>query len=291
MKGKRNTFDKKIYAGWLAAPGLLIYILIFVIPTFASFYFSMTRWNLKTAEFTGLTNFITFFTMSNTRAALINTAVYAFFTCLVKVVLGLLLAQYLCGRVRSRGYLKTMYFLPTLLGNVAVAIAFESILSQGGLLNQFLANFGVEPVKWITGSKYAMLSCILVDIWKGIGTALVIYVAGISAIPTTYFEAAAIDGSTPTQSFFKITLPLMVPTINTVLTLSLIGGLRTYELVYAMTGGGPGYSTELLGSVIYKLFSRGSYGLATAGYVIMFVIVAVIVFPINSFVAKREADL
>lgn len=136
-----------------------------------------------------------------------------------------------------------------------------------------------------------MLSCILVDIWKGIGTALVIYVAGISAIPTTYFEAAAIDGSTPTQSFFKITLPLMVPTINTVLTLSLIGGLRTYELVYAMTGGGPGYSTELLGSVIYKLFSRGSYGLATAGYVIMFVIVAVIVFPINSFVAKREADL
>ncbi len=287
----KNAFHKKIYPGYLAAPGLAIYIVIFVIPTFASFYFSLTRWNLRTADFIGLENFVTFFTMSNTKSALINTSIYAAVTCSVKVVAGLLLAQYLCGQVRSREYIKTMYFLPTLLGNVAVAIAFESILSPGGVLNQALIRLGAEPVRWLTDSKYALFSCMMVDIWKGLGTALIIYIAGISAIPQDYFEAAAIDGATTFQSFRKITLPLIIPTMNTVLTISLIGGLRSYELVFAMTEGGPGFSTELLGSVIYKLFSRGNYGLATAGYVIMFVIVAFIVFPINSFVAKREAEL
>ena len=103
--------------------------------------------------------------------------------------------------------------------------------------------------------------------------------------------AAAIDGANSFTSFFKITIPLLVPTINSVLTLSLIGGLRTYELMYTMTEGGPGFATELLGSAIYKLFSRGSYGLATAGYVVMFIVVSCIVFPLNSWVAKREAEL
>lgn len=289
---KKKTFDEHTYPSWLAAPGLIIYIVVFVIPTFASFYFSLTRWNLKTADFIGLENFITFFSMSNTSAALKNTAIYAFATSGAKIVIALLLAQYLCGKhIKSREYIKTMYFLPTLLGNVAIAMAFGSILDKNGILNQLLVSMGFEAIKWITDSKYALFSCIVVDVWKGIGTALIIYVTGISAIPQDYYEAAAIDGANATQRFIKITLPLMVPSINTVLTMSLIGGLRTYELVYTMTGGGPGYSTELLGSVIYKLFSRGSYGLATAGYVIMFVIVAIIVFPINSWVAKKEAEL
>lgn len=286
-----SRIEKKIYTGWLAIPGIVIYVVIFVIPTFASFYFSMTTWNLKTSVFTGVQNFVTFFTMSNTKASLINTAVYAFVTCFAKVTLGLLIAQYLCKKIKSAGYLKVMLFFPTLLGNVVVAIAFEKLLSSGGIINQVLGAFGMEPVKWLTSSTWALFTCIVVDIWKGIGTAILIYVAGISAIPGTYYEAAAIDGASPRQIFTKITLPLLVPTMNTVLTLSLIGGLRTYDLIYAMTGGGPGYSTEVLGSAIYKLFARGNYGLATAGYVIMFVVVSVIVFPLNSYVAKKEAEL
>lgn len=286
-----KRLDKKAYSGWLAAPGLIIYVVIFVIPTFASFYFAMTTWDLKTSNFIGLENFATFFTISSTKFALANTAIYAFATSIAKVVLGLLLAQYLCSKVKTAGYLKSILFFPTLLGNVTIAIAFEEIISSKGLLNQALAVLGIPAVKWLTDPQFALFSCVVIDIWKGIGTALLIYVAGISSIPNTYYEAAVIDGAKPRQSFMKITLPLLIPTINTVLTLSLIGGLRTYELVYAMTGGGPGYSTELLGSVIYKLFARGSYGLATAGYVIMFVVVSVIIFPLNSFVAKREADI
>ena len=290
---KRNiTLEKSMYPSWFAAPGLIIYIVIFAIPTFASFYFALTKWNLRTSEFIGFGNFKTFFTMVNTRSALKNTAIYAFSTCGLKVVIALFLAQYICNsRAKHKGYIKTMYYLPSLLGNVAVAMAFESILDKNGILNQLLVNIGFEQIKFLTDSKYALFSCIMVDVWKGIGTALLIYIAGISAIPKDYYDAAAIDGAGPFASFFKITIPLLVPTINSVLTLSLIGGLRTYELMYTMTEGGPGFSTELLGSAIYKLFSRGSYGLATAGYVVMFIVVSCIVFPLNSWVAKREAEL
>ncbi len=286
-----NKMDKKIYTGWLAVPGVLIYTLIFVIPTFASFYFSMTTWNLKQSTFIGLENFFAFFTMANTKAALINTAIYAFSTSSLKVVIGLLFAQYLCSKVKSAEYLKTILFFPTLLGNVVVAIAFKKILESDGILNQVIELLGGTGIRFLTESSTALVTCIVVDVWMGIGTAMLIYIAGISSIPESYYEAATIDGATAGERFRKITLPLLVPTINSVLTLSLIGGLRTYELVYTMTGGGPGYSTELLGSVIYKLFARGSYGLATAGYVIMFIVVSVIVFPLNSFVSKREAEL
>ena len=282
-----QKLNRKTYPIWLAAPGLITYIIIFIIPTFASFYFSMTIWNLKEARFVGLENFITFFSMTNTRTALINTAIFALVTCSVKIILGLLLAQYIC----SGNYLKIVIFFPYLLGNVVVALAFRAILEPAGTVNQFLQLIGLDAVRWLTDKRFALMTCIVADIWKGIGTVTIILIAGICAIPKSYYEAAAIDGASPWRAFRKITLPLLIPSFNTVLTLCLIGGLRSYDLVQALTGGGPGYSSEVLGTVIYKLFARGSYGLATAGNVILFIIVAFIVFPINSYVAKREVDM
>ena len=286
-----QKLNRKTYPIWLAAPGLITYIIIFIIPTFASFYFSMTIWNLKEARFVGLENFITFFSMTNTRTALINTAIFALVTCSVKIILGLLLAQYICNGIKSGNYLKIVIFFPYLLGNVVVALAFRAILEPAGTVNQFLQLIGLDAVRWLTDKRFALMTCIVADIWKGIGTVTIILIAGICAIPKSYYEAAAIDGASPWRVFRKITLPLLIPSFNTVLTLCLIGGLRSYDLVQALTGGGPGYSSEVLGTVIYKLFARGSYGLATAGNVILFIIVAFVVFPINSYVAKREVDM
>ncbi|MDO5422706.1 MAG: sugar ABC transporter permease [Eubacteriales bacterium] len=283
--------NKKTYPIRMAIPGLLIYLIIFVIPTFASFYFSMTRWNLRTSEFTGLENYVTFFTMTSTKSALKNTAIYASVCCLAKLILGLLLARYVCSGVRSGNYLKILIFFPTLLGNVVTATAFQSILEPNGIVNQVLAVFGIPTVRFLTDKRLALATCCVIDIWQGLGTATIIFIAGLSAIPRDYYEAASIDGARDFQVFRKITLPLMVPSINTVLTLSLIGGIRTYDLIYTLTGGGPGYATEVMGSVVYKLFSRGSYGLATTGNVIIFVIVSVIVFPLNAFVSRWEEQL
>lgn len=286
-----QKLNRKTYPIWLAAPGLIIYIIVFIIPTFASFYFSMTIWNLKEARFVGLENFITFFSMTNTRTALINTAVFALTTCSVKIIGGLLLARYVSSGIRSGNYLKIVIFFPYLLGNVVVALAFRALLEPAGTVNQFLQFLGFDAVRWLTDKHFALLSCIIADIWKGIGTVTIILIAGMCAIPKSYYEASAIDGATPWMAFRKITLPLLIPSFNTVLTLCLIGGLRSYDLIQALTGGGPGYASEVLGTAIYKLFARGSYGLATAGNVILFIAVALIVFPINSYVSKREVDM
>ena len=283
---------KKSYTYWMAAPGVFIYVLIFAIPTFASFYFSMTRWNLLDSTFIGLDNFVTFFSQTNTKASIGNTFVFAFTTSLSKVILGMLIALGLCSRIKSASFLKSVIFFPTLLGNVAVGIAFASLMHPThGLINQGLMALGMEPVKWLTDPDMALWSVILVDFWKGIGVTTVIYIAGISSIPQMYYEAAAMDGASWFQRFRMITLPLLVPSINSVLTLSMIGGFKNYDLIWTMTEGGPGYATETLGTVVYKLFARGNYGLATAGNVILFVLIACIIYPLNHYVSRKEVEL
>lgn len=284
--------SQKFYSYWFASPGVIIYLVIFVIPTFASFYFSLTRWNMLSSTFIGLENFKTFFSQTNTKASLANTFIYAFSTSLSKVVFGVFIALGLCKATKSASYLKSLIFFPTLLGNVVVGIVFSKLMHPSkGLINQFLALLGFAKVHWLTDPNTAMLSVILVDFWKGIGITTVIYIAGLNAIPQTYYEAAVIDGANKFQKFFKITLPLLVPSINSVLTLSLISGLKHYELIWTMTEGGPGYSTEVLGTVIYKLFARGNYGLSTAGYVVLFVVTSCLIFPLNSWVSKREVEI
>lgn len=287
-----KNINKRVYGYWFALPGVLVYILIFAIPTFLSFYFALTRWDLKDAVFIGLDNFKTFLTQPNLKTALINTLIYAFATSLSKVVFGMLIAVGLCSGIRSAGYLKSVLFFPNLLGNVAVGLAFTSLMHPStGLINTVITALGGEKVYWLTDKNLALFSVILVDIWKGIGVSVILYIAGIKAIPESFYEAAVIDGATGMQRFKHITLPLCVSSINSVLTLSLIGGLRTYELIWTMTEGGPGYASEVLGSVVYKLFANGQYGLSTSGNVILFVIIAVIIFPINGFISRKEAEL
>ncbi len=281
-----------MYPYWMACPGLFVYLLIFVVPTFLSFYFALTRWDLSTAKFIGLENFHEFFSQQNLRQSLIQTFVYAFSTSLSKVVFGLFIALGLTGHYnRAKGYLKSLIYFPTLLGFVVVRIAFSSLMTPNGILNQALKVFGLGRVHWLSNPRLALWSIVLVDFWKGIGVTTVIYIAGIQAIPADYFEAAEIDGANRFQRFGCITFPLLISSVNTVLTLSLIGGLKSYELILSMTEGGPGFSTHVLGLVIYKLFGSGMYGLATAGSVIQFVVISCIIFPLNSFVTKREVEL
>ena len=292
MTSQSNQVNRTMYPYLMAIPGLAIYLIIFVVPTFLSFYFALTRWDLKTAEFIGLANFYEFFSQQNLRQSLIQTFAYAFSTSLSKVIFGMFIALGLTGRYnRAKGYLKSLIYFPTLLGFVVVGIAFSSLMTPNGMLNQALKVFGIPKVRWLSDPKLALWSIALVDFWKGIGVTTVIYIAGIQAIPADYFEAAQIDGANRFQRFGSITFPLLVSSINTVLTLSLIGGLKSYELILSMTEGGPGFSTHVLGLVIYKLFGNGMYGLATAGSVIQFVVISLIIFPLNNYVTKREVQL
>ncbi|WP_109624254.1 carbohydrate ABC transporter permease [Murimonas intestini] len=130
----------------------------------------------------------------------------------------------------------------------------------------------------------ALYSVIFTDVWKGVSIVTAIYIAGLQAIDRNYYEAASIDGAGGWQRLVHITLPLIRPSMNSVILLSLIGGLRNFVMIWAMTGGGPGFATDVLSSAVYKQYAAGFYGLSTAGNVIMFILVAAFGYPRTIFV-------
>ena len=151
-----------------------------------------------------------------------------------------------------------------------------------------LKSIGFETVNFLGDVNMALYSVIAVDVWKGLSISVVIYIAGVQSIDKNYFEAAAIDGATKWQQFKNITLPLVAPAQNSIIILSLIGGLRCFDMIWAMTGGGPGFATDVMASVIYKEYAYGFYGLSTAGNVIMLILISCIAFPLQHFLMKRE---
>ena len=276
------------YSNWFYLPAALIYGVLFLVPTLASLFFSLTRWTLFKAEFIGLANFVQFFREPFLYQGLINTLIYGAMTSSLKVVLGMMLALLLTSDVFGRGYLRLVVFFPTLVSTVGVGITFTVLLNpQYGIINESLALIGIKGPGWLTDPKLALYSVGLVDVWKGVGLATVIYMAGIAAIPPDYTEASKIDGATAWQRFWNITLPLLQPATATVIILSLIGGLRSFDLIWAMTRGGPGFTSDVIASVIYKQYQAGFYGLSTAGNVVLLVLVALIIIPLSSFLNRR----
>ena len=286
-----RTSVAKVYPLWFYIPAGLLYLVLFAVPTFASFYFSLTRWTLFDVEFIGLGNFVRFFSEPMLTQAFTNTFIYAFVTAGLKVVLGLALAVLLTGPIIGRGYLRATIFFPVLVSTIGVGITFKVLMDPfDGIINQTLALVGIEGPAWLTDPSIALLSVALVDVWKGLGVATLIYIAGIVAIPQEYFEAAKVDGATGWQTFRSVTLPLVWPATATVVLLALIGGLRWFELIWAMTRGGPGFTSDVIASVIYKQYQAGFYGLSTAGNVVLFVVVTAIVIPIFYFTNRRQVE-
>lgn len=287
-----NKVTRNMYSYAFLIPAALIYCIFFLTPTVMSFFFSMTRWTLIDWQFIGFENYVDFFSEPSLRIGFKNTLIYAFVTAGLKVVLGLLLAVFLCSKIRTKHYLRSVVFFPALLSTIAVGVVFSAMMHPTtGVINAGFGLFGMTGPDWLGNPRIALLSVALVDVWKGVGIATVIFIAGIMAIPGHYYEALKIDGGNSFQEFFHITLPLSRPAMNTVIILALIGGLRTFDLVWAMTEGGPGFTTDLLASVIYKQYAGGFYGLATAGNVLLFFFVALIAFPIFKFLNRKEVDL
>jgi raffinose/stachyose/melibiose transport system permease protein len=279
------------YPHWFYLPAAIIYGVLFLYPTFASLFFSLTRWTLFEAQFIGLENFIQFFREPFLVQGLVNTLVYGVVTSGAKVVLGTLLALLLTSDIIGRGYLRSVVFFPVLVSTVGVGITFTVMMHPTqGIINETIALFGLKGPGWLTDPRLALLSVALVDVWKGVGLATLIYIAGIVSIPRDYFEASRIDGASAWQIFWAITLPLLKPATVTVVILSLIGGLRSFDLIWAMTRGGPGFTSDVIASVIYKQYQAGFYGLSTAGNVVLFVLVAIIIVPLSAFLNRGETE-
>ncbi|MDU0367022.1 sugar ABC transporter permease [Microbacterium sp. KSW4-17] len=282
---------RSMYPSWFYIPAAALYVVLFAVPTFASFYFSLTRWSLFDVQFIGLDNFVQFFSDPQLSQAFLHTLIYAVVTSGLKVVLGLALAVLLTSEIIGRGYLRAVTFFPVLVSTIGVGLTFKVLLDPfDGLVNGALSVFGIQGPGWLTDPNLALISVALVDVWKGLGIATLIYIAGIVAIPQEYFEAARVDGASAWKVFRNITFPLSWPATGTVVILSLIGGLRSFDLIWAMTKGGPGFSSDVIASVIYKQYQAGFYGLSTAGNVVLFIVVTAVMIPISMFINKRSVD-
>jgi raffinose/stachyose/melibiose transport system permease protein len=284
--------QKSPYPYWFVLPAAIVFTVLFLVPTFASFWFSLTRWDLFSAQFIGLENYSQFLREPFLIQGTVNTLIYAAATSATKTVIGLLLAVLLTSGIWAQGFLRIVVFFPVLVSTIGIGITFAVLMHPtNGMINVGLNAIGLPGPGWLTDPSLALYSVILVDLWKGVGLATLIYIAGLATIGQDYYEAARIDGATRTQMFFRVTVPLVRPATVTVVTLSLIGGLRSFDLIWAMTRGGPGFSSDVLASVVYKQYQAGFYGLSTAGNVILFLLIALIILPLTVWFNRREVDL
>jgi len=279
------------YPYWFYLPAALLFGVFFLIPTAMAFYFSLTRWTLFDATFIGLDNYTLFLKDQQLILAFRNTIIYAILTSGLKVIIGLPLAMLLTSRLKFQGFFRSIIYFPVLVSTVAVGITFSTLMQPStGLINLALANFGIGKINWLGDPALALYSVVIVDVWKGIGIAMVIFMAGIQSIPTDYFDAARLEGGTWVE-FRHVILPLSRNASFTVILLSFIGGLRTFDLIWTMTHGGPGFASDVLTSVIFKQYQAGFYGLSTAGNVLLFILVTIIVYPLMRFFNRMELEL
>lgn len=281
----------RTYPNWFYLPGMLTYGLFFLVPTAMAFYYSLTRWTLFDATFIGFDNYVTFFQDPQLSLGLRNTLIYGVLTSGLKVLIALPLAVLLTSKLKAKGFFRSIVFFPVLVSTVAVGITFSTLMQPStGLINIALGFLGVSKISWLGNPDLALYSVAFVDVWKGIGLALVILMAGIQSIPEVYFDAVKLEGGAWVE-FRHVILPLSRNAIFTVILLSFIGGLRTFDLIWTMTGGGPGFASDVLTSVIFKQYQAGFYGLSTAGNVVLFIFITIIVYPLVRFFNRMELEL
>lgn len=271
----------KMYPFYFSLGALVLYSVFMVLPGLMGFYLSFTDWNRYSDEinFVGFQNFALIFSKQNYWHSITNTLLFTLVTIVLKTVVALLLALLLTkGLKRFFNFHRVIIYLPAIIPMIVVGIVFRSILHPTtGALNEFLRAIGLDFLaqRWLTNPDIALYSVMLVDTWKGVGFIMVILIAGLQVIPTEYYEAAQIDGANAWDEFWKITLPLLVPTLTVTTVLNLLYGLKVFDIVWVLTNGGPGYATETVYTVVFKEFSKGRYGVSTALSTLLFVIMSI----------------
>ncbi len=275
-------YRKKIYKSYFTYPALFFYILLFIIPVILNFVYSFTNWNAikmtgETVRFVGLDNYIKIFQNKELIRVIFRTLFFAAVTTFFKNIVGFLLALAFNEGLKTRNILRAIFFLPAMLSPLIIGLIFGSVFMKNGFANQLLIVLGFENLTraWLTTKSTALGTTMFVEIWRQVGYHMVIYLAGLQLIDKTYYEAAAVDGANEMQQLIFITLPGIIPSLIINLLLSLSQGLKAFDIIFVLTGGGPSGSTELINTLVFREFGKKLYGMSSAYGVILFVITAV----------------
>lgn len=287
----------KMYPAYFLIGSLLLFGVLCLLPSILGIGYSFTDWSAYSDEvnFLGFDrmfdNYLKAFSDEKYIGYLGNTLLFTFVTTIVKDVVGLALAVLLIGRIKFLNFHRAVLFIPAVLSALIVGMIFRSVLNpEVGLLNSFLRQLGIEGPQWLTNPDIAFWSVMAVDIWKGMGYIMTIFIAGLMSISPTYYEAANIDGAGGWQKFRWITLPMLMPTLTVATVLNVIYGLRVFDIVYALTNGGPGYATEVLYTGIYKEFGYGKFAMGTTLSTIMFVVMVIVGYFLIRTMNRNEVE-
>lgn len=281
MQGKQRRMKNRdtLWAYAFLLPQLVGLLLFSLIPLVSVFYLSLTNWSgLGSITFAGLQNFVDQFQSSDLHIALLNTLLFTVITVPGGLIFALLVALAL-NNVQGKTIYRVLYFMPFITGSVAVGVIWSLMLnSDFGLINSLLkAWFHAQGVGWLTDSHLVILSIALVAIWQGLGFNMIIFLAGLQGIPISYSEAARIDGANKFQLFWRVTLPMLTPTIFFTAVISVLNSFQVFDLAFILTGGGPGRASYTIVYHIYHLgFENSQFGEASAAAVILFVILLVV---------------
>ena len=284
------------YWGFIA-PALVLYLLFIVVPTLSSVYYSFTSWDgiSPNIRFIGLANYKEIFTSSRFGNALKNTIVLTVFISVFENVIALLLALLVDRVFIAKNFFRSLFYIPVLISGIVSGFIWKVMYNYNfGVFNSILEKIGLESLcqDWLGDTRFTLLAIGVVLVWKGAGYYMVIYLASLQSISSDVLEAAEIDGANAFQKFFRITMPLISGAFTINFTLSLINGLKVFDQINVMTDGGPGFTSETLVYLLYKVgFNEGRQGFGTAvGLVLLFLIII-----LNSvqqkFLKSREVQL
>ena len=277
------------------APAVIMVLLAMYIPFVMSGYYSLTEWNgiSRNPVFIGFENFKTIFSSGSPEFvnALLFTFKYAALFIVFSNVFALALAVALSRKFRLANFLRGMFFLPYIMSMTIVGFIWKFIFTQGFEKLFEITGWSIWNYSWLGDGNLAFWSIVLVGVWQSLGFYIVLYVAGLQAIPTDLLEAASIDGANARQRFFRVILPLLGPSITTCMFMSLTNSLKVFDIILALTKGGPGGATYSATLDIYReAFQNNNYGLGSAKAIVFFVIVLILTQVVLKVFERREVE-
>jgi raffinose/stachyose/melibiose transport system permease protein len=259
---------------------MVLFAFVVLVPSARGVYYAFTDWDglSPDLDLVGLSNFTAMLDDPDALQAVWHTLLIAVAITIVQNGIGLLLALGVNTMIKSRNVLRVLLFAPAVITPIVTAYLWRNLLGPDGAINSLLGAVGLGSLRqdWLGDPDLALWMIVLVVVWQFAGYSMVIFLAGLQSVPREIYEAAAIDGSGAFRRFWSIIRPLLAPAITINLMLSIIGGIKLFDQVYALTGGGPGHATDTISTLIYKdAFTLGEFGYSIALAVVLTVIVAI----------------
>ncbi len=290
----KKTLQYKLNIFLFLLPALCLFVAVLIAPIIMSFYYSLTEWNgFTTPEFIGLKNYVELFTSKsiNISRALKNAFLLALLSCFIQLPFALWLALRLARPIKGRTALLSIYFMPVLISTVVIGQLWLKIYNPDyGVLNVFLRSIGLEKWThiWLGDKKYALRAAFVPILWQYVGYHMLLMYAGIKGVPMELTEAAMLDGCTPAQASRYIIIPYIRPILRVSVIFAITGSLKSFDLIYVLTNGGPSHVTEVPSTLmISMLFLRNRYGMGSAIAVMLIALCFFFALVINA-VFKEE---